>query len=332
VRGFIVTGRVYDKATGKGVRDCSIRFAPLPENKTPQIEGLSPTTSTGDDGRFRLVTIPGPGVLLATVPGNLLKIEGVPIGLYKPAEFDAADRRRVQLTDRMKPFRSFLTARGTETLEFSNACKVVDVKDDGKAVTCDLALDPGKTMTVHLQDAEGRPLAGTMAAGIGTFTKRLVPLKSATCKIYALDPENPRPVVFLHAKRKLAALATLRGDEKEPVTVKLAPTAVLTGRVLDSEGQPVAGAEIYLFYATPLGEAETSLSAMPGFALQDRPPRTDKEGRFRLETIVPGLSVTHLRFLKGRHIFESQPRLNVEPLQSGQTRDLGDIRTKSRRP
>ncbi len=62
-------------------------------------------------------------------------------------------------------------------------------------------------------------------------------------------------------------------------------------------------------------------------------PRTDKEGRFRLEMIVPGLRVVNLRLLKGRQIFESQPRLlEIKPLQSGQTLDVGDIRTKPRRP
>jgi RNA polymerase sigma factor (sigma-70 family) len=333
LRGVIVTGRVYDKATGKGVRDCSVHFSPLPENKTPQIEGLTLYSSADKDGRFRLVSIPGPGVLLAGVPGNLLKIDGVPIDIYKRAEFDAADRRRVQMVERKGPYREFRVASGIETLDISNACKVLDVKDDGKPVTCDLALDPGKTRTVQLQDPEGEPLIGAVVAGIGSFTKRVVPLRSAACTIYALDPENPRAVAFLHAQRKLAALATLRGDEKQPVTVKLAPTAVLTGRVLDSAGQPVAGAEIYWFYATPLGKAETSYSAIPAFALRDRMPRTDNEGRFRLERIVPGLKVVNLRLLKGRQTFESQPRLlDIKPLQSGQTLDVGDIRTKPQRP
>jgi hypothetical protein len=321
-RGIVVTGRVYNKATGKGVRDCSVLFVPLPENKMRKREGLALHASTHADGRFRLVAIPGTGVLLAAVPGTFFKIDGVPICPFKPAEFDAADRPRIQMTDEQKPYRAFLSADGPVTLDIFNACKVLDVKDDGTAVSCDLALDPGKTLTVHLQDAEGEPLAGAVVAGVSAQTLRAVPFKTATGRIYALDPDHPRPVVFLHVERKLAAVVTLRGGEKEPMTVRLAPVGVLTGRVLDEDGQPVAGAEVYTLYTSVGRELTKSQSR---WSL----PRTDKEGRFRLEAVVPGLSMD-LRFLKGRQRLVPQARLEIEPLQSGQTRDVGDVRVKPR--
>jgi RNA polymerase sigma factor (sigma-70 family) len=324
VRGIVVTGRVYDKATGKGVLS-SIHFSPLPENKTPKTEGLIIATMSGADGRYRLVTIPGPGVLLASVAGTVLKIDGVPIYPYKPAEFDAADRPRIRMTDQLGPHRAFVTADGVEALDHQHACKVLDIKEGSAAVTCNLALDPGKTLAVQLRDPQDKPLTGaTVMMGVSPLAKRPVPLKSAICKIYTLDPQHPRLVVFLHAERKLAAVLTLRGDEKEPVTIRLAPTGALTGRVLDADGQPVAGAEVLAFYAHSEG------GYFSGFSLGDALPRTDKEGRFRMEGIVPGLKV-NLGFLKGRQRLPLPP-LNIKPLQSGQTRDVGDIRIKPRRP
>jgi protocatechuate 3,4-dioxygenase beta subunit len=138
--------------------------------------------------------------------------------------------------------------------------------------------------------------------------------------------KNPRSVAFFHRVRKLAALVTLRGDEKEPVTVRLTPAGTLTGRLLDADGQPVGDAEIYTFYAMPQGANRS------GFLLRDLPPRTDKNGRFRLEAIVPGLKATDLHFLKGRQLWVPQIRLEIKALQSGQTLDLGDVRVKPRQP
>jgi RNA polymerase sigma factor (sigma-70 family) len=324
-RGTVVTGRVYDQSTGKGVPECSVRFAPLPGNKSGPTKGLALSGQTDGDGRFRLVVVPGPGVLLAAVPGTFLKIDGVPIYPFKPAEFAAVDRPRVQMAGPSKPYRNFVTVDGPETLDFSNVCKVLDVKDGDTAVTCDLALDPGKTLTVNLQDPEGKPLAGAVVAGISPQALRTVPFKDPAVRIYALDPDKPRPVVFLHAERKLAAVVTLRGDEKEPVMVRLAPTAVITGRVLEEDGQPVAGAEVYPLYSSPAGQQLNKS--------QDRYPlpRTDKEGRFRLEGVVPGLS-TGLGFRKGRQMLMPEKQTEVKTPDPGQTLDLGDVRTKSRGP
>ncbi|HEY7312762.1 MAG TPA: sigma-70 family RNA polymerase sigma factor [Gemmataceae bacterium] len=321
MRGVVVTGRVYDKATGKGVRS-SISYAALRENKTPKAEGLTLYTFADEYGRFRLVTVPGPGVVLASVPGTLLKIEGVPIYPYKPAAFDAADRTRIKMVDGKTPYGAFRTADGTVDLDLFSSCKVLDVKDGGAPVSCDLALDPGKTLTVELHDAEGKPLTGAVVAGVSAQTLRVVPFKTATSRIYALDPDHPRPVVVLHIERKLAAVVTLRGDEKEPVTVKLRPAATLTGRVLDADGQPVAGAEVHTLYTSTGRELTKSQSRW-------NLPRTDKEGRFRLEGIVPGLSL-ELGFVKGRQMLVPQTRREIKPPESGKTLDLGDMRIKPR--
>jgi hypothetical protein len=203
-----------------------------------------------------------------------------------------------------------------------NACKVMDLKSDGKAQSCDLALDPGKTLTVNLQDPEGKPLSGVTLAGIGAMTLRAVPLKTAICPVYALDPENPRELMLIHAERKLAAFVTLRGDEKEPVTVKLSPAGALAGRALNAGGELVADAEVYAFYKTPVGQQLNRRRSQPG------PPRTDKEGRFLLEGIVPGLEF-RLTFRTGGKMLEPEKRTDIK-LEPGQKRDEGDIRLKPR--
>jgi RNA polymerase sigma factor (sigma-70 family) len=324
IEGVIVTGRVYDKSTGKGVQS-QLHFSALPGNKhIPQEQNLALFASADSEGRFRLVTIPGPGVLLASVPGTHLKINGVPIYPYKPAEFSAEDRKRVTMSDDLKPRRAFLVASGgAEDLDLSNACKVLDVKEGSEPVSCDLAVDPGKTLTVHLQDPAGKPLTGVTVAGISAMVLRAVPLKTAMCPVYALDPEKPRELLFIHSERKLAALATVRGDEKEPLTVRLFPGATITGRLLDANGEPVADAEAYAFYKTPVGQQLNKRPSHPG------QPWTDKNGRFRMEGVIADLQF-HLVFRVGNKMKEPEKRQDIK-LDSGKTLDLGEIRLKAPR-
>jgi len=68
-RGVVVSGRVIDRQTGKGVAG-GIRFAPLPDNKhfgKPGFDSYKSDrsmTSAEADGRFRVATIPGRSVIM----------------------------------------------------------------------------------------------------------------------------------------------------------------------------------------------------------------------------------------------------------------------------
>src|SRR5205085_9987911 len=109
-------------------------------------------------------------------------------------------------------------------------------------------------------------------------------LKTARCPVVALDPEQLRRLVLLHPERKLAAIVTVRGDEKEPIVVRLGPTGVITGRLLDIDGQPIAGAYVVVRYEDRVASGLVGESFFRGAM-----PQTDPEGRFRLDSIVPGI-------------------------------------------
>jgi hypothetical protein len=132
-------------------------------------------------------------------------------------------------------------------------------------------------------------------------------------------------MAFLHISRKLALLQSVGGNEKEPVTVRLQPTAIVSGRLLDADGHPVAGAEVWTLYAGPVGE-----QLWRSLSQRIIQPQTDEEGRFRLEGIVPGLT-WRFAFLKGREPLEAATNLDIKPLESGQSLDLGNIRVKPRK-
>jgi RNA polymerase sigma factor (sigma-70 family) len=329
-RGVVVSGRIIDRVTGKGVQS-GMRFVPLPDNKYFGKPGYDSyraerlMTPTDAEGRFRLVTIPGPSVLLAQVHHSDVKVAGQSLNPFKQAVFDANDRKRVGLKDDGDGTRYFNSANGIEFLGLEHACKVLDLQENSGPLTQDLFVERGLTRSINLEDAEGKPLSGVMVGGITASWPNAVRLDSASCTIYALDPTHPRQLVFLHSGRNLAGTLKLRGDEKETPTVRLAPAGTVTGQLLDQDGQPIAGAEIDLSFS---GGAANELYRQLG--LTRAPIRTDNAGRFRVEGVIPSLKFI-LSMHKGREYYFPEPRETAKQVESGKTLDLGGFRTKGRK-
>jgi RNA polymerase sigma factor (sigma-70 family) len=327
-RGVVITGRLIDRATGKGVKG-GIRYAPLPDNKffgkKPGYDSYRYERFTHDvdsQGRFRIVVIPGSGVLMAQAYPDGPKINGVLIKPYKQAEFDAADRERVKVVENGHDRRYQAAGNSLEFLSTENAVKVVDLPEGAPPTTCDLFVERGTTLKVRVEDADGKPLPGAMVSGMTASWPITYTLEGSGCTAYALDPKRPRELMFLHPGRNVAGALTLRGDEKEPVSVKLVPTGALKGRVLDQDGQPVAGAEVRFSY-----EAETGDQLYRHQKPPREPVRTDADGRFRLDGLIPdakfGLGIS-----KGKTFLVGEPRLGLRQVKSGATLDLGEFRTR----
>jgi hypothetical protein len=322
-RGVVVTGRLIDRETGKGVQG-GLHFAPLPGNKYFGRKGYDSyryerfTHPTDAQGRFRLVVIPGPGVLLAQAYGGNER--------YRQATIDPADRQRVPVTNRDGD-RYFTAADNSlEFLTISHACKVLDLKEDAGTASCDLFVDAGRTLTVSLQGPDGKPLPRDVVAGMmNTWPGTLVPEKAA-CNLHVLDPEIPREVVFYHPGRQLAGRLTVRGDEKEPPVLRLAPTGTVTGRVLDLEGRPIAGAKVHLWSSD-----DAVRELFRRVAQQGEPVRTDKDGRFRLGGLIPDMKLG-FQIYQGKTFLVSEPRVGPLLVGPGKTRDLGDFRTRPYQP
>jgi RNA polymerase sigma factor (sigma-70 family) len=327
-RGVVVTGRILDKATGKGVEG-GIRFAPLPDNPffgKPGYDSYKTERlmhSTDKDGRFRIVVLPGPGVLMVQAHG-MIEEDGVRVKPYKLPRVSKADAKRLHLVDTDRRRTYFPTAGGsTESLSIQNALKVLDLKVGKGPVKADLVVDPGLSATVHVRGPDGKPLSGAVASGLSESWPFTFPLRSASCTVRALDPDRPREVVFYHPKKKLGGTLTLRGDEKEPPPVKLQPAGAVTGRLLDADGLPVAGAEVRI--SAP---DEVASELYRHLRLSREPIRTDKDGRFHAD-VVPGVSF-YLGLRKGKQSLTAEPRIGTRKADAGKTLDLGDIRTRPR--
>src|SRR5262249_38136772 len=107
----------------------------------------------------------------------------------------------------------YVSAAGhLDSLIGTNAFRVIEPPDGAEPVTVNFALDPGKSLTGRIEDADGKPVAGGTVTGLGPSWARSERREDATFTAVALDPDHPRSIAVIHPQRKLAAVAQLRGD------------------------------------------------------------------------------------------------------------------------
>src|SRR5262249_38631944 len=124
-----------------------------------------------------------------------------------------------------------------------------------ESVTCDLALDPGRTLSGTVAGPDGKPLDGAIVAGLsvaGDWEHQ--PLSTAAFIVTALKPGEVRLLQFSHAEKKLAGSLVVRGDTKGPLTVKLGPAGALTGRFVLPDGKPLADVELVAQLYEPIAD------------------------------------------------------------------------------
>ena len=133
-----------------------------------------------------------------------------------------------------------------------------------------------------------------------------------------LDPKRPRPLVFRHDEKKLAAVVIARGDEGGPLTVRLQPAATITGRLRDDDGTPRRGVRINVNYAK--GQFG------PGYYFPFLNASLAGDGRFRIDGLIPGVAYDLGVRTDNALLGDFADRRQARP---GETRDLGDVKVKT---
>jgi RNA polymerase sigma factor (sigma-70 family) len=316
--GVEVRGRVTDKRTGQPIPYVGFRYAPLQGNRHPGVSAYrfkSLGQSADGQGAFRLVLPPGPGVLFAVAQ------TGRDDNRYTQARLAFADQDKAY---KDSPDEAFLAGGGRiETLYGTNTYRLLDLAADAKTVTCDLELDPGLTQTGTVLGPDGQPLVGAAVLGLTAVWPKPASLRDAGFTAVALDTSSPRDLLFIHAERKLDGHLTLRGDEKETPAVKLEPWGALVGRVVDADGQPLAGVRMQVTYPRYIP-----------VAWMERHPeeiQTDRDGRLRVERLMPRMKIS-LGASAGKAflLLGNAPNgLMQVSVAAGETKDLGDLRAKT---
>jgi hypothetical protein len=316
VSGIVVQGRVTHRATGQPIAGAKVHYNPLVPNPFvrrfgPEGAGANPCswTETGADGSYRLVVLPGPGVLgvVASSPTKsfmpaLLTAQELKDFLGHNEDYNNRDMLKVQAG--VNSF-TVMGQKGYHHLLLINPA------EQDEALTRDVTLQPARRLRGKVVGPDGKPLAGVSAYNLapGVVSQ---PLTADTFTVEGLNPRRARPLIFVTEDRKLGAFWIVRGQVKEPLTVRLEPCGSVTGRLLD-DGQPRAGARVWLD-PEQLDDYYVPVKV-----------KTDATGRFRIEGLLPGQRY--------------RARLGPDPLgqylsapftvRPGEHKDLGDIQVKA---
>lgn len=310
-RGIPCEGKVLDDPAGKPVPG-RVQYYPLRPNPfVPDNYGLSSGSrammaplSEGRvmaDGSFHCSVLPGPGCLVFHADDPQC---------FRSACVDAgANGKEMGTKDLL-----YVLSMGGSTVSgldqaLCQAIVLIDPKRDEKKVVQTLRPAVDRPVNGVIWDPDGKPLTGvTMRDRETYYVYKDKTLATERFTVHGVNPLRPRRLHFTHEARHLLAAVEVKGTEAKPLIVQLQPWAAVRGRLLDADGRPLRDAEV--------SSSEFLLNGV----------RTDEEGRFRLEGLIPGLSYD-LTFTCGKNKRAATGTLTKGLIaKPGEVRDLGDVR------
>lgn len=326
-RGVWAEGRVFDAETQKPYTgEITYYFFLNPELKAA-IPGVyrgfvDGGHYTNAKGEFRIPVLRAPGVLA-------YRYEGI--------AFDRGDIDRFprgtgadQITAKAEPFGAFATA--PHYLMPGNYERVVEIRPtaDQPVVKADMPLIACPPINVRVVDAEGKPVQRFILEGASERWgwQRMT---AADVTVTDLKPNEKRKLFAFDRDHNLAGFATVTYGEKETVLITLQKAGSVTGTIVDGDKSPRTDITLIPNLEKFRGQGETGIWApVLNQSIQPTNVAVDKQGRFRLDGLVPGLKynahahVTRMMNgqMQGIIIGAALTDVSVAP---GEVKDLGLI-------
>ncbi len=307
-RGIWVQGRVTEKTTGKPLSGgvgyyC---FNDNPHSKElPQVFARS---SIGgpirEDGSFRIVALPGRGLIAVQVAHNHHYLLGIGADQIKGPRVNIG----------IECFDTY-----PSRVQIGNFNTIVEIapKSGEDSITCDLIVvpdEPGHTLTGTLLGPDDKPLTDVQAAGARA--------DGASFTVEDLKPNERRLIQFMHEDKKLAGFLIVKGTDKGPLRVRLEPWGTLTGRVVTAEGESLTGGVLGVRCNTDKMEDGLDVS---DFRMTSP---LGQKGRFRIEGLTPGLKYELQVSKQGYAVDIIKGKSKDLTIKAGQTMDLGVVQVK----
>lgn len=158
------------------------------------------------DGSFRLVVLPGPGVVcVAASPRNVYAV-----ALVNDRELASIGRNLAE-TEHLA---TALGERGQGTLDVNkyHAVSLINPDNNLNDLKLDLVVQPAGELLCTVVGPDGQPLTDVEAMGL-TAISRIEILEGATFTVRGLNPRRTRDLYLRHLEKDLGKFLIIRGDE-----------------------------------------------------------------------------------------------------------------------
>jgi hypothetical protein len=279
---------------------------------------------TNANGEFRVPVLPSRGILAFRDSGSLPNGDNVD---RFPRGFGA---NAIEGAEELGGTKMFPTA--PSYLIPANYTRVAEVHpmDGEETVRVDMPLLASRPITLRAVDEEAKPVGKFQVYG-ASERAGWQQTEGPQFEIVDLLPGEQRKVFVYHRDRNLVGGGIVKHGTEETVQIELTRAGSIEGRLVDADGEPITDASLTAHYEK-LGSGDNSAIWAPHPRLTANPTNipVDKQGRFRLEGLIPGWSY-HARASAPRKMgsdvrstvigspFED---LQVEP---GEHKDLGDV-------
>ncbi len=202
----------------------------------------------------------------------------------------------------------------------------VTVRDEREIVhDFHLPRPPGKRLEGQVVDAEMQPFAGAHLTGAPKASQ--LEFRNVTAKHDGkFEFEDALIPLVIHAQTTdglLAGVARIETDD-QPRKIRLGPTASARGRLLDANGQAIAGVNVH--HRICYDGQQIDMDAIKLDRYYTAPGITDTNGRFELRGLVPGEQYV-LEYEPQPDSYRWLPLTTIRALNT-KVLELGDLRTK----
>ncbi len=318
-RGVLVRGTVVEAGSNAPVAGASIQYIPQQANN-PHVSddiltGWQGIQLSGEQGKFEIAVLPGPGHLLVHGPEGKYVLQ------------ETSERA----LSRGKPGGQRNYAHAIQRIEPAVGAEPIDLV---------VSLKPGTTVAGRLVDERGEAIDEAVVVTRlnispiniwwrGPFS----PTLGGKFELPGLEPDQDYTVYFLDAKRRLGATQVFRADSTDP-TVVLKPCGQASAKFVDAQGQPQIGFISGLhMIVTPGAHEHDSAAAKLGKLAADADfvsnidrtnywpgPKTDSQGRVTFPALIPGATYRLHKYQDGKPIV-----LKEFSVKSGEQLELGDV-------